>query len=293
MYPVPIDQYHRPDSIEKARQIAAEATGECFYIAGGMSLMQAVKSRMIAPDCLIDLNDIEDLKGIDITGNTIRIGAMTRYRDVAGNSDNLKPFSALSDAAARVGDRQVRNRGTLGGSLSWNYVSACTPIAALACGANIEILRKNGSSESISIDDFLVGPMTTALDDGDLLTTIVLQVPSTASGSAYAKWGIVTDAVPVIGVAAFLEVSDSGKCSAARFAVGGLSAGPVRSAAAESRLTDGVDLSDPAALRACALAAANEIETTGDPWVSAEYKTQLIGQLGTEVLIKAAARART
>lgn len=293
MYPAPINQYHRPNSVEEARTIAAEATGECFYIAGGMSLMQAIKSRMISPDCLIDLNSIDELRGVSVAGDTIRIGAMTRYRSLVESENQLKPFTALSDAASRVGDRQVRNRGTVGGSLCWNFINACTPVATLACGASIEILRRSGSTETVPIDEFLVGPMTTVLDDGDLLISIVLQAPKKASGSAYCKWGIVTDSVPVIGVGVFLEVNGSGKCSSARFAVGGLSGGPQRSAAAESKLTSGVDISDEETLHACALAAADELETIDDPWISAEYKTQLIGQLGTEMLLKAATRART
>jgi aerobic carbon-monoxide dehydrogenase medium subunit len=292
MYPSPIQEYHCPKSIDEAREIAAESTGTCFFIAGGMSLMQAIKSRMIAPDCLIDLNSIDELRGVEVGAETIRIGAMTRYRDVVESAARLKPFDALSDAASRVGDRQVRNRGTVGGSLSWNYVSACTPVAALACGADIEILRKNGSTEIIQIDDFLIGPMTTALDDGDLLSAIHLRKPAGMSGSAYRKWGIVTDSLPVISVGIFLELDDAGTCSSSRFVVGGLDGGPQRSAAAEQMLSTGVDVGNVEVLRECALAAAEELTTSGDPWISADFKTQLIVQLGTEMLLKAAARAR-
>lgn len=292
MYPAPINQYFRPRSVEEARQIAADADGEFFFIAGGMSLMQAMKSRMVAPDCLIDLNFIDELRGIEVSGRQIRIGAMTRYRELVENKKKLGSFAAMSDAAAHTGDRQVRNRGTIGGSLSWNYVSACTPIVALACGATIEILRSSGSTDMVSIDDFLQGLMATALDEGDLLTVVQLQEPDSASGSAYRKWGIVTDALPVIGVGVYLELDNAGKCSSARFAVGGLSSGPRRSAVAENQLASGVDVADQEALRACAAAAAEELGTHDDPWVSAEYKTQLIVQLGTEMLVKAAARAR-
>ncbi len=292
MYPVPINQYFQPRSVEEARQIAVDADGEFFFVAGGMSLMQAMKSRMVAPDCLIDLNFIDELRGIEVSGRQIRIGAMTRYRELVEHKNKLGPFAAMSDAAAHIGDRQVRNRGTIGGSLSWNYVSACTPIVALACNATIEILRNNGSTETVSIDDFLQGLMTTALDEGDLLTVVQLQESDSASGSAYRKWGIVTDALPVIGVGVYLELDNAGKCSSARFAVGGLSSGPKRSSAAENQLASGVDVADQEALRACAAAAAEELETHDDPWVSADYKTQLIAQLGTETLVKAAARAR-
>jgi aerobic carbon-monoxide dehydrogenase medium subunit len=292
MYPVPIREYHRPTSIDEARELAAESAGTSFFIAGGMSLMQGIKSRIIAPDCLIDLNAIDELRGVVVDGDTIRIGAMTRYREVAESAPRLRPFEALSDAASRVGDRQVRNRGTIGGSLSWNYISACTPVAALACGADMEVLRKNGSRESIPIDDFLLGPMTTALEDGDLLLAVVLRKPGGACGSAYRKWGIVTDSLPVISVGVFLQLDDTGKCTAARFAVGGLDSGPQRSPAAEQRLLAGVDVANDEALRECALVAAAELTTSSDPWIAAEFKTQLIGQLGTEMLSKAAERAR-
>ena len=293
MYPVPIREYHRPETIDEARKLAADASGTCLFIAGGMSLMQGIKSRIVAPDCLIDLNSIDELRGVDVTGDAIRIGAMTRYREIAESADQLRPFDAISDAASRIGDRQVRNRGTVGGSLSWNYVSACTPVATLACGAEIEVLRTNGSREIIQIDDFLMGAMTTALEDGDLLTAIVLRKPDAACGSAYRKWGIVTDSLPVIAVGAYLELDRAGNCSAARFVVGGLDNGPQRSIAAEDKLLAGADVTNPDDIHACALAAAEEISTSGDPWISAEYKTQLISQLGTEMLSKAAERART
>lgn len=293
MYPVPIEQYYRPTSIREAIELATEASGECFFVAGGMSLMQAIKSRMIAPDCLIDLNGIDELRGITVSESGIRIGAMTRYRELAESDEDLAPYNALSDAAAHVGDRQVRNRGTIGGSLSWNYISACSPAATLACAATVEVLRANGNTDSISIDDFLIAPMTTALDEGDLLTAVVLPQPPTTSGSAYKKWGMVTDAIPVVGVAIHLELDSAGNSSSGRFVVCGLDNGPLRSSAAEHILTSGIDVTDKAALKACAAAAADEITTTGDHRISAKYKTQLIFQLGTEVLLKAAERARS
>jgi carbon-monoxide dehydrogenase medium subunit len=292
MYPAPIEKYHRPKSAEEARQAAIDAQGEYMYFAGGMSLMQAMKSRMISPDCVIDLNDIDELKGISTTDDIIRIGAMTRYRDIAEKAAALGPFQALSDAAANVGDRQVRNRGTLGGSLAWNHYHACSPIAALACGASVNILRSSGTSETVAIDDFLLGALTTDLDDADLLLSVDLAPPDAAAASAYRKWGIVKDAVPVIGVGVFLELDSSGLCARARFAVGGLATGPQRSPDAEARLTGGLDLDDTAALRSCAAAAAAQIETESDPWISADYKNHLIERLGTEMLLKAVQRAR-
>lgn len=292
MYSAKIEQYFRPASVAEALDLANQWGDRCMFMAGGMSLMQGLKSRLLSPEYLIDLNDILELKGITRQAGVIRIGAMTRYRIVAENQQMLAPFQALCDAASRVGDRQVRNRGTLGGSLAWNYVSACTPVAALACGAQLNILRADGSSEKIPIDDFLQGPLTTSLEPGDLLLDVELHAPTNASGSAYCKWGVVKDALPVIGVAVYLAIDTKGRCLDARIAVGGLPFGPERAAAAEAHLTGGVDIGDSAAMKAAARIAAQTLETSDDPWISADYKSHLIERLSVEMLALAALRAK-
>ncbi len=284
MYPAPISEYYLPTSLEDAIRMYKEAEGEVIFMAGGMSLMQAIKSRLITPDCIIDLNRIQELKGISVDDNSVTIGAMTRYKDVAANRSNLGAYEALCDAAEHVGDRQVRNRGTVGGSLCWNYVSACTPVASLATGAELEILRAgNGNTEKLIIDDFLRGPMETALEEGDLLLSIKLPKPGVAAGSAYKKWGVVKDALPVIGVGIYIELTSTDKCCNARFAVGGLTDGPQRARKAEQILLDG-NISDGDCLQEALVAAVNEIETASDPWISAEYRSHLINSLGAEVL---------
>jgi aerobic carbon-monoxide dehydrogenase medium subunit len=284
MYPSPIREYHSPKTVEEALALYAELEGEVMFIAGGMSLMQAIKSRLAAPDCLIDLNQVAELSGINTANGTVSIGAMTRYKDIAASRDILSPFDTLCDAAAHVGDRQVRNRGTIGGSLCWNYIAACTPIATLAATGELEVLRRSrGTVEKILIDDFLQGPMETALEDGDILLRVNFTRPLGAAGSCYKKWGIVTDALPVIGVAVYLELESENKCSKARFAVGGLSEGPKRSSQAEAKLLN-TDISQPQNINEAAKLAAEEIETASDPWISADYRTHLIERLGTEVI---------
>jgi carbon-monoxide dehydrogenase medium subunit len=284
MYPAPIREYYCPATLAEASRHYSEAEGEAVFIAGGMSLMQALKSRLITPDCIIDLNHIEDLKGISIVDNTITIGAMCRYRDIANSRDTLNTYEAICDAAAHVGDRQVRNRGTIGGSLCWNYIAACSPVAALAIDAELSVMRANyGKVETIKIDDFLKGPMETALEEGDLLLSVKLPVNETAAGSAYKKWGVVTDALPVIGVGVYIELSSTKKCKKARFAVGGLQNGPARAYQAEQLLVES-DISQAESLKQAATKAAEEIETADDPWISADYRSYLIERLGTEML---------
>lgn len=284
MYPAPIREYYCPATLAEASRLYGEAEGDVIFMAGGMSLMQALKSRLITPDCIIDLNRIEELRGISIDDKKIEIGAMTRYRDIADSRDRLTTYEAICDAAAHVGDRQVRNRGTIGGSLCWNYIAACSPVAALAIDAEMTILRAdNGNVESMKIDDFLRGPMETALEEGDLLVSLKLPVNKTAAGSAYRKWGVVKDALPVIGVGVYIELSSDKKCSQARFAVGGLPNGPKRAYQAEKLLVEN-DISQAEALRQAARKAAEEIETADDPWISADYRSHLIENLGTEML---------
>src|SRR5688572_5114437 len=126
MFPAAIAEYQAPTTVAAALDALA-GRDDATFIAGGMSLMQAIKARLLRPSCLIDLQHVGELKGIASGTQGITIGAMTRYRDIAASPALAGAYQALADAAAHVGDRQVRNRGTIGGSLCWNYVAACTP----------------------------------------------------------------------------------------------------------------------------------------------------------------------
>jgi aerobic carbon-monoxide dehydrogenase medium subunit len=291
MYPSEFKDYRRPSSLTDALELARQWGESAMYVAGGMSLMQGLKSRLLSPDYLIDLNDIDELRGIHVHGNDIRIGAMTRYREVA-EAKTLAAYQALGDAAGHVGDRQVRNRGTIGGSLCWNYVSACIPVAVLACGAKLTILRSGGVTDQLIIDDFLQGPLTTALEAGDLLYCLDLQKPELRAGSAYRKWGVVKDALPVIGVGVFLTCDSGDRCVNARIAVGGLEGGPQRLPEAENNLTSSASICDIEVIAQTARIAAESVEAPGDPWISADYKVHLIERLTAEMLTLAANRAR-
>ena len=234
MYPAPIDGYLRPASIEEA--LAAIGSGDgATPIAGGQSLMQAIKVRLVQPGVLVDLQDVAGLKGVEVSGDGVTIGAMTRFVELAAD-DRLAPaYAAINDAAAHVGDRQVRNRGTIGGSLCWNYVAACMPAVALGLGASMN-LRSGGGSRTLAADEFIDTPLETARADDELLVSVSLPAMAGGAGSAYRKWALVSDGLPVIGVCVSLEVAD-GRCASARVAVGGLADGPTRSAAGEAALS--------------------------------------------------------
>ena len=290
MYPAPIDEYVRPATVADAlAALGRYDDGDAAFIAGGQSLMQAVKARLVRPRCLIDLQAISSLSGIEVGADGVRIGPMTRYVEIAGDERLSGACGALGDAARRVGDRQVRNRGTIGGSLCWNYVAACMPPTAIGLGARLELTAAGGGTRTLAAEDFLGGPLETAREENEILTAITIPAAGGDAGSAYKKWGLVTDALPVIGVCVSLTVAD-GRCASARVAVGGLADGPTRSAAGEVALT-GVATGDGDGIAAAMDAAAAEIETQEDLWADSDYRKQLIRSLGAEVTATAFARA--
>lgn len=291
MHPAPIEYYHRPATLEEAVAAISGGGEAAHFLAGGQSLMQAVKSRLLQPRRLVDLQDVAALRGVSAGADGgLVIGAMTRYVELAAESLLDPAYAAMSDAAAHVGDRQVRNRGTIGGSLCWNYVAACMPAVALGLGATLHLVSAGGASRSLPAEDFLRGPLETAREEAELLVSVVLPPPPPRTGSAYRKWALLSDGLPVIGACVLVSTDPAGVCSAARVAFGGLASGPRRSRAAEGRL-HGCRADDGEQIAAAMAAAAEELETQGDLWADAAYRKQLIRTLGAEMVTSAFARA--
>ena len=290
MYPAAIEEYVRPETVAEAVDaIGRFKAGDAVFLAGGQSVMQALKTRLLQPRCVIDLQSINKLKALSAGGSGGTIGSMTSYSTLAQETGLDGAYQALRDAAARVGDRQVRNRGTIGGSLCWNYVAACMPAVALGLGMEL-VLQGKVATRSLLADEFLGGPLETAREDDEILVSLNLPAAPANTGSAYKKWGLVTDALPVIGVCALITTDGSGKCISARIAVGGLGDGPRRSAAAESALTY-VSADNADGIAGALQAASDEIETQSDMWASSDYRKLLIRTLGNEVISTAFARA--
>ena len=189
MYPAAIDAYTAPNTFEEAFG-ALDAHGEdAVCIAGGQSLMQAIKSRLVQPKCIVDLQHIAELKGISSDADGIHIGAMTRYREIAADAHLHGAYQALNDAASHVGDRQVRNRGTIGGSLCWNYIAACMPPTAIALGAQCALAKSSGR-RTLAAEDFIQSPLETAREANEILVSVDLPAAPARTGSAYKKWGL-------------------------------------------------------------------------------------------------------
>ena len=184
-------EYHRPASSKDALGLAAKKS-EGRYLAGGQSLVQAMKLRLSSPTDLIDLGTIKDLAGIKVSGSAVEIGAMTRHADVAGSKDVQKAIPALAALAGIIGDRQVRHMGTIGGSLANNDPAADYPAAVLGLGATITT-----SKRKIEADKFFKGLYETALEAGELITSVSFPVPKRA---VYMKFKNPASRFAIVGV---------------------------------------------------------------------------------------------
>jgi carbon-monoxide dehydrogenase medium subunit len=184
-------EYHRPSSSKDAIALAGKKD-EGKYLAGGQSLVQAMKLRLASPTDLIDLGTIKDLAGIKVSGSAVEIGAMTRHADVAGSKDVQKAIPALAALAGIIGDRQVRHMGTIGGSLANNDPAADYPAAVLGLGATITTNKRK-----IEADKYFKGLYETALEAGELITSVSFPAPKRA---AYMKFKNPASRFAIVGV---------------------------------------------------------------------------------------------
>lgn len=191
--------YHRPSSVSDAAALAAKHS-DGKLLAGGQSLVQALKLRLAAPSDLIDLGAISDLSGIKGDGNSVTVGAMTRHADVAQSPEVKKAIPALAYLASQIGDRQVRHMGTLGGSLANNDPAADYPAAVLGLGATLTTNKR-----TIAADDFFTGMFETALQSGEIITAVSFPTPKRA---AYVKFKNPASRFAIVGV--FVAESSKG-----------------------------------------------------------------------------------
>ena len=183
-------KYVKAKDIDDAATIM-ESAEDGKFLAGGMTLIPTLKQRLANPDCLVDLSAC-GLSAIDDDGSAMRIGAMTRHVDVAESALAQKAIPAVADLASHIGDRQVRNCGTIGGSVANNDPAACYPAAVLALGGTIHT-----SNRDIAADDFFVGMFETALDDDEVITEVSLPNPDK---SAYIKFPNPASRYAMVGV---------------------------------------------------------------------------------------------
>ncbi|MEZ5816319.1 MAG: xanthine dehydrogenase family protein subunit M [Hyphomicrobiaceae bacterium] len=165
---------HRVKSLDEAQKVF-ESSEEARFLAGGQTLIPVLKQRLASPSDLVQLATVEGLSGIKVSESEITIGAMTRHAEVAANADIRRSIPALSELAGGIGDPHVRNRGTIGGSLANNDPAADYPAAVLGLGATVITDRRR-----IAADDYFQGLFSTALEEGEVVTSVVFPVPERA-----------------------------------------------------------------------------------------------------------------
>jgi carbon-monoxide dehydrogenase medium subunit len=245
--------YERPASLA---DVLAKISGGGQALAGGQTLIAALKQRLAQPESLIDLAGVAELSGIKKEGNMLVIGAMTKHETVADSAEVKQLIPAIAALAGNIGDRQVRAMGTMGGSVANNDPAACYPSAVLALGATVQTNQR-----TIAADDFFQGMYTTALEPGELITAIHFPVPQKA---AYAKFRQPASRFALVGV--FVAQTAQG----VRVAITGAGNGVFRHAGLEAALSRSFT---PEAVEGVAIDAS---ELNGDLHASAAFRAQLI-----------------
>ena len=278
--------YECPSDVDEAVAVLAAHGGDARPLAGGQSLVPLLNFRLARPAVLVDLNRIEALGRITVTGEGLRIGAMARQAAVEADPDVARGWSILSEAIGHIAHPQIRNRSTVGGSLAHNDPAAELPAVMLALDAEMTAQGPRGQ-RVIAAGDFFAGMMETALGADELLTEI--RVPALPAGTG---WGFQEAArrqgdFALVAVAVLLRPTDSGQIDA-RVVVTGTGDGPARMRAAEAVLAERA--ADADACEAAGDAAAEACDAADDPHAPAWYRQRLVAALTRRACRKAMTR---
>ena len=271
MFPASFD-YVAAHSVEEALQLLTKHGEDAKLLAGGHSLIPAMKLRLSSPRTLIDLGTVSGLRGVRVDGNVLAIGALTVHADVASSELVQKHLPGLVDAASVIGDMQVRNRGTVGGSIAHADPGADFPVIFTALDASF-VLQSISGSRTVAADNFFIDFYTTAMKPDEVLTEIRVPLPASGSGTAYAKLPHPASGYVVVSAGVLITRQASGSCSLARVVLGGLGSGPMRAAVTEAEL-QGKALT-PEVIASAAAMAAQSTDPIDDTYASADYKRQV------------------
>lgn len=287
MYPATFE-YQRAQSLAEALQILAASRGRVKLIAGGHSLLPLMKLRLAAPGTLVDIGRIPELKGIRLEGERLVAGAMTTHHELATSELVTRHCPVLARTAARVGDMQVRNRGTLGGNLAHADPASDLPAAALALDARLKLVNARGVRE-VAVGDFILGPLVTGLQNDEIIESVSFAIASGRSGSAYAKFAHPASGYAVVGVACVVELAPDETCRDVRVGVVGVSSSPYRATGVEEALVGRKP--EPRALEEAATHAAEKADLMSDLFASEAYRAHLCRVMTHRALREAVAEA--
>jgi aerobic carbon-monoxide dehydrogenase medium subunit len=271
--------YVAPDTLDEALSALSGGGEDAKVLAGGHSLLPLMKLRLAAPTLLVDLRKVPGLRGVQRENGQWKIGPMTRHADLQGNAD----LGPVGQATALIADQQVRNRGTIGGSLAHGDPASDLPTVFLACEGSLTIAG-SGSTREVAAADMFEDYLTTAVGDGEIITEI--RVPTFDGwGSSYLKFTRRAEDWAMVGVLAMVKKAGDGSIEDVRVALTNMGSTPLRATAAEDALRGkGAD-----AIAAAAEQAAEGTDPPGDLNATPDYKRHLARVLTRRALEEAAA----
>jgi carbon-monoxide dehydrogenase medium subunit len=272
--------YSAPANLQEALELLAD--GSAKVLAGGMSLIPLMKLRLAVPERLVDLGRVPGLNYIRESGDAIHIGAMTTHYDIESSPLLRSRCPLLAETAGHIGDLQVRNTGTIGGSLAHNDPAADYPAALMALEAQVKVASARGE-RIVPIDAFLVDTLTTALEPGEIVLEAIVPAEAAGTGVAYQKMVQPASGFAIVGVAARVRRSN-GAVTFARLGVTGMAPMAFRAANAE-RL-----LAGPADVRKAAAVVGDGMDANSDLHASADYRRHLVRVYAARALERALAR---
>ena len=288
MKPAPFE-YHAPNSLEQALDLKRQNADDAKILAGGQSLVPAMNFRIVQPGVLIDLNQIVELSFIREEGETIHIGAMVRERHLEFDKSIAKRIPLLAESVPFIAHPQIRNRGTIGGSIVNADPAAELPVLMLALNARLK--AKNVSGERwIDAQGFFAGMFTTALEPDEILVEIELPFMPQQTGWSFMEVAPRAGDYALMGVAALVTLDESKKCKQAKLVYLNAGDGPVDAREAANML-QGETLTDALIDSAASVASGKEIDPYGNVHTSPEFQRHLAKVLTKKALKQAIQRA--
>lgn len=289
MKPAPFD-YYAPTSVEEACRLLSQYGDEAKILAGGQSLVPVMALRLAQPSVLIDINTVRELDYIHADDHGLAIGAITRQRTVERSASVREQFPILSAAVEWIGHPQIRNRGTIGGSLAHADPAAELPALAAVLDATFTVTNARGAKRTLKAADFFVTYLTTALGSDDLLSEIYFPALPPGTGWSFVEVARRHGDFALVGAAAIVALDAAGSCWDVRVALFGVAPTAVRAPHVEQALSH--QKLDEQTLAAGAAEVVKDIDPPGDVHASAQYRTYVATHLVRRALTEAIQRAQ-
>ncbi len=283
-------KYHRPVTMDEALKILAEHGSQAKVIAGGQSLAPMMNMRVANPQHVVDINDLSEFNFIRSDLGAVCVGPLARHHQVAQSPLVNSVCPLLAYSASTIGHYVIRQRGTLAGSVAHADPAAQIPLVAITLGATISLLSLKGVRE-IGANDFFIGPMTTVIGDGEIISKVAFPVVGDRAGWAFEMFNRRHGDYAIVAIAVHLALDAHGRIGVFEIGIGGLGGLPLSLTSPMRELAMGIS-PDDAGIERLVLGIDRLIQPEDSQQISSEYKRELCSALAREAIRKAARRAQ-